>query len=177
MPLWPHLSPEDPPMMTDDASLAELLDQEARLVLPAFDNETGIALGMALLDAGRARGLPITVDVTRAGQQIFHAALPGTSADNDQWVIRKTAVVYRFGHSSFYMGRSTAARGVPFHERFLVDPLAYAPHGGSFPIIVAGTGLVGTVTVSGLPQQDDHALVVEILTAFLKERFGIDAAR
>jgi len=163
--------------MTDDASLAELLDQERRLVFPSFDNETGIALGLALLQAGRERGLPITVDVTRTGQQIFHAALPGTAADNDQWVIRKNAVVYRFGHSSFYMGRSSAAKGVPFHERFIVDPLAFAPHGGAFPITVAGTGIVGTVTVSGLPQQDDHALVVEILTRFLAERFGIDATR
>lgn len=160
--------------MTDSESLlAELLDQERRLVFPSFDNETGIALGLRLLETARTRGLPVTVDVTRTGQQIFHAALPGTAADNDQWVIRKNAVVYRFGHSSFYMGRSSAAKGVPFHERFLVDPLAFAAHGGAFPIIVSGTGLVGTVTVSGLPQEDDHALVVEVLAAFIAERSGL----
>ncbi len=100
-------------MMTDPESLAALLDQERRLQFPSFDNETAIALGLKLLSAGRVRGLPITVDVTRAGQQLFHAALPGTAPDNDQWVIRKNAVVMRFGHSSFYMGRSSAAKGYP----------------------------------------------------------------
>lgn len=159
-------------MAIDETFLNELLDQERRLVFPSFDNETAIALGLMLVEAGRERALPITVDVTRVGQQLFHAALPGTAPDNDQWVIRKTRVVLRFGHSSFYMGRSSLAKGVPFHERFLVDPLEYAPHGGSFPITVEGTGIVGTVTVSGLPQEEDHRLVVEILTRFLAERFG-----
>lgn len=162
--------------VADDALLLDLLDQERRLVFPAFDNEIAIELGLAVVAEARRQGLPVTVDVTRAGQQIFHMALPGTVADNDQWVIRKTAVVMRFGHSSFYMGRKAAAKGVPFHETYLVDPLAYAAHGGSFPITVEGTGLVGTVTVSGLPQEEDHRLVVEVLTHFLKARFARDVA-
>lgn len=150
--------------------LDELLAQEERLQFSSFDNETAIALGLHLLQLGRARGLPITVDVTRAGQQLFHAALPGTSADNDQWVIRKNAVVMRFGHSSYYMGRRAALKDVPFHEAMLVDPLEYAAHGGAFPILVIGTGLVGTVTVSGLPQHEDHALAVEAIETFLAKQ-------
>jgi uncharacterized protein (UPF0303 family) len=43
----------------------------------------------------------------------------------------------------------------------------YAPHGGCFPILLAGTGCVGTVAVSGLPQREDHALVVEVLQTYL----------
>lgn len=150
--------------------LDTLLADEERLQFPSFDNETAIALGLHLLSLGRARQLPITVDVSRAGQQLFHAALPGTTADNDQWVMRKNAVVMRFGHSSYYMGRRAALKDQPFHEAMLVDRLTYAAHGGAFPIRVIGTGLVGTVTVSGLPQQDDHALVVEAIESFLAAR-------
>lgn len=160
-------------MTVSQALLDELLDQERRLVLPGFDNDAALELGLLLMWTGRERRLPITVDVTRCGQQIFHAALPGTSTDNDHWIQRKTAVVLRFGHSSFYMGRSSALKGVPFHERFILDPLAFAAHGGSFPIVVAETGLVGTVTVSGLPQEDDHALVVEVLERFRRDHFGL----
>jgi uncharacterized protein (UPF0303 family) len=159
-------------MAIDEAFLEGLLEQERRLTFPRFDNDTAIDLGMMLMAVARDRSLPITIDVTRAGQQIFHVSLPGTVADNDHWVARKVAVVMRFGHSSFYVGRSCVARGMSFEERFLVDPRAYAPHGGSFPVIVAGTGLVGTVTVSGLPQEEDHALVVEVLERFIGERFG-----
>lgn len=159
-------------MAIDEAFLAELLDQERRLTFPKFDNDTAIDLGLMLMETARERALPITIDVARAGQQLFHVSLPGTVADNDHWVARKVALVMRFGHSSFYIGRSTAARGVSFAERYLVDPLLFAPHGGSFPIVVDGTGLVGTVTVSGLPQEEDHALVVEVLTHFLTLRFS-----
>jgi uncharacterized protein (UPF0303 family) len=156
--------------MNDDTSqefLDDLLAQEKRLVFPRFDNDTAIALGTLLLEMARQRSLPVAMDVTRAGQQLFHAALAGSSADNDEWIKRKVATVMRFGHSSFYMGRSSAAKGVDFCTRYLLDPMRYAPQGGSFPIIVAGTGVVGTVTISGLPQAEDHALVVEALTRFL----------
>ena len=85
---------------------------------------------------------------------------------------RKAAVVYRFGHSSFYMGVSTPEGGPAFHERYMLDPREYAAYGGSFPIIVDGTGPVGTMTVSGLPQQADHELVVELIGLFLGQRFG-----
>ena len=40
---------------------------------------------------------------------------------------------------------------------------------GAFPVLVAGVGLVGTVAVSGLPQLEDHLLVVEALHAFLAD--------
>jgi uncharacterized protein (UPF0303 family) len=155
---------------TSPELLAELLELEKRLVFKQFDNETALALGLLLVDLARERKLPVVIDITRVGQQLFHVAMPGSSADNDEWIKRKVATVMRFGHSSYYMGRSCAAKGVVFTERYYLDPLRYAPQGGGFPIIVAGTGHVGTVTISGLPQAEDHALVVEALTTFLSSR-------
>jgi uncharacterized protein (UPF0303 family) len=40
----------------------------------------------------------------------------------------------------------------------------------AFPILVRGTGCVGTVAVSGLPALEDHQLVVETLEVFLAAR-------
>ena len=152
--------------MTDAAPpLAELAAEEAELQFTNFTNDDAWALGTALVEAGRE--LPVAIDISRNGQQLFHAALPGTSADNDHWIRRKTAVVSRFGHSSLYMRQSFLERGTTFEEATGLDPSEYAAHGGGFPILVRGVGPVGVVVVSGLPQLADHALVVSALRAHL----------
>ncbi len=153
--------------MKDKALLKLLLDQERRLQFTVFDNETAIAVGMAIANRGRRAKLPIAIDVTRNQQQIFHMALPGTAADNDHWIQGKNKVVYRFGHSSFYIGTSCRVAGKTLAERFLVDENDYRAHGGAFPVFVKRVGLVGTITVSGLPQEEDHQLVVDTLERFL----------
>ncbi|MDT8910770.1 heme-degrading domain-containing protein [Amycolatopsis sp. PS_44_ISF1] len=145
----------------------ELLEQENRLTFTRFDNETALALGEHLLAGARARALPLTISVRRNGQRLFHAALPGTSADNDAWIERKSRVVDRYGHSSFLVGTRFREKGGSFEADSRLDPDRYAAHGGVFPVIVAGVGPVGTVGVSGLPQAEDHAFVVEHLTSFL----------
>jgi uncharacterized protein (UPF0303 family) len=153
--------------MTDADRLAQLADQEERLQFTQFDNETALALGAQLLAAARDRGLPVTISVRRNGQRLFHAALPGTSADNDAWIERKSRVVDRYGHSSFLVGSQFRAKGGTFEKDSRLDPDLYAAHGGVFPVLVRGVGPVGTVGVSGLPQADDHAFVVEQLELFL----------
>ena len=153
--------------MTDADMLAQLADQEERLQFAKFDNETALALGQQLLAAARERGLPVTISVRRNGQRLFHAALPGTSADNDAWIDRKSRVVDRYGHSSFLVGAQFRAKGGSFEADSRLTPDEYAAHGGVFPVLVRGVGPVGTVGVSGLPQAEDHAFVVEQLELFL----------
>jgi uncharacterized protein (UPF0303 family) len=119
------------------------------------------------VDAARRDGLGVTVDIRRGEQQLFHAALEGTAPNNDVWIERKNRVVRRFGHSSLYMGVLYEGSDAAFAERELVDPQQFAAHGGAFPIIVRGVGVIGTVAVSGLPQADDHDLVVSVLRRFL----------
>jgi uncharacterized protein (UPF0303 family) len=153
--------------MTSHASPPELLAQEDELQFLRFDHDTAWALGQALVAAAREGGLAVTVDIRHGEQQLFHAALAGTAADNDAWIERKNRVVRRFGHSSFYVGTMLALDGASIEEKFLVDPTLYAAHGGAFPVIVRDVGVVGTVTVSGLPQAEDHRLVVAVLREFL----------
>ena len=98
--------------------------------------------------------------------------MAGTAADNDVWIERKNRVVRRFGHSSFYVGLLLGLEGTSIEEKFLVDRTLYAAHGGAFPVIVRHVGMVGTVTVSGLPQAEDHRLVV----AVLRDVLGLQAA-
>jgi uncharacterized protein (UPF0303 family) len=152
---------------TPDITLDQLAAEEEELQLPGFSEDDAWELGCALVAAGRAAGAPVAIDVTRNGHQLFHAALPGSSPDNDRWIERKARVVARFGHSSLYMRLLCEADGTTLEEKFLVDGREYAAHGGAFPVLVRGVGPVGTVVVSGLPQVEDHRMVVAALREHL----------
>ncbi len=140
--------------------------QESELQFEGFDEQMAWEIGVRLRTIAEERGLAIVVDVRRFGQPLFYAALKGTTPDNVSWVHRKSNVVARFHRSSYGVGLhmklkndSLEARGLPTSE--------YATHGGSFPLAVKGAGIVGSVTVSGLPQRADHELVVEALCGIL----------
>lgn len=149
--------------------LAYLLVEEQRLQLHRFDADVAWALGSQLVALGRAEGLPITVAISHGEQLLFHAALPGAVADQAFWIRRKTATVHRFGHSSYYVGRSYADAGKRFENEPHLDHALYAAHGGGYPVSVVGTGLVGVLAVSGLRQDLDHALAVRVLEQHLRE--------
>ena len=150
--------------------IAGLEAQERRLTFARFDFADAWALGRLLVDLATARELPVAIDIRRGPQQLFHAALAGTVADNDEWIARKVRVVQRYGASSFLVGRRLAAQGKELDASMGVDPARYAAHGGAFPVRVPDVGVVGVITVSGLPQADDHALVVEAVQAWLTRR-------
>lgn len=148
-------------------TVEELEAQERHLVFQHFTFDDAWELGSLLVELARERQAPVAIDIRRAGQQLFHAALPGSSPDNDAWIDRKRKVVERFGAASYLVGTRFRAKGSTFEDSSRLDPDEYAAHGGSFPIRVEGVGVIGTVTVSGLPQLQDHRFVVEALEQFL----------
>ena len=151
----------------DFPTVAELAAEEQDLQFSSFTNDDAWDLGSALVAAARERGAPVVVDVTRNGHQLFRAALTGSSPDNDSWIARKQRVVHRFGHSSLYVRQASIERGTTFEEEFALDPAQYAAHGGAVPVVVRNVGPVGVVAVSGLPQVEDHRLVVAAIRAHL----------
>ena len=159
--------------MTDvDEQLSVLLEQEQRLVFPYFDLGVAWDLGSLMRAEAAAGDLPVAISIRRNGQTLFHAALPGSSADNDAWLLRKAAVVERYGHSSYYVGCKFRGDGGDFDADSRLDVADFAAHGGAFPLMLARSGCIGTVAVSGLPQVDDHRFVVTQLERFLDDRFA-----
>lgn len=145
--------------------------QERELQWTSFNEEDAWQLGSTLRELAVERQLAIVIDIRRftphlgnqAGAPLFYAALHGTSPDNAEWARRKANVVARLHRSSYAVGLSLKARNVTLQEKYDLPLSDYASHGGAFPIIIAGSGVLGSVTVSGLPQRDDHELVVEAL--------------
>jgi uncharacterized protein (UPF0303 family) len=160
-------------MQQDDSGmLAALAREEEQLQFSAFSNSDALALGLKLVQRARDTGKAVTVDIARNGQQLFHHAMEGTTPDNANWVRRKNNVVQRYGRSSWRVGTQYRAKGKTFEADSGADPADFAAHGGAFPLTLRGTGVVGTITVSGLPQQEDHALVTSVLREFLADREG-----
>ncbi|OYO28993.1 heme-degrading domain-containing protein [Janthinobacterium sp. PC23-8] len=147
--------------------LNTLAQQEASLQFDRFDNDTALAVGLWIVEEVRKRGRAVTVDITRNGQVLFHYAMSGATLDQADWIRRKNNTVQRFARSSYAMGISYKNKGAAFEDVTYLDSLEYAGHGGAFPLLIRGVGMVGTVTVSGLAQADDHALVVAALQAQL----------
>ncbi|BCS20572.1 DUF967 domain protein [Aspergillus puulaauensis] len=179
------------PASTDPRDLAGL-ESSPSLLFTSFTSTTAWTLGLALRDRilslPSAQRKPALISITLAGglepHVVFQCATePGTVADNDNWVRRKRNTVLRWGVSSWLMrqkmiaGRDGNADGV---EEAFVGKYAlvsssggktadeYAIHGGAFPIRVKGVdGVVGVIVVSGLKQEDDHQVIVEVVRDFI----------
>jgi uncharacterized protein (UPF0303 family) len=165
-------------LMPISEDLAAIARQEAELHFSSFDYDTAWRLGLSLRELALSRNQSVVIDIRRFGQPyqpLFYTALAGTTPDNPRWVQRKSNVVARFHRSSYAIGLALEQSNRIFSERYNLPDADYAAHGGSFPIHVAGTGIIGSITVSGLPQREDHNLAVEALCLELKQ--SLDSLR
>jgi uncharacterized protein (UPF0303 family) len=158
--------------------LAAIAVQERELHFSRFDEDAAWRLGSRLRELAASRKLVLAIDVRRFGQPLFYAALAGSTPDNAEWIRRKSNLVARFHRSSYAVGLDM---GASLFEKYGLPLADFAAHGGSFPIRVHGAGIIGCVTVSGLPQRADHELAVEALCAelgmdFTKLALGIPQA-
>ena len=152
----------------DDITL--LKKQEQDLVLPRLDEDVAFALGSAIRARALAEGLSLVINISTWDRQLFFAATGGTSSDNAEWVRRKVNSVRRFARASY---RLVLERGeVPFSPQSGADPADYVIAGGGFPLRVEGAGIIGCLTISGLPGRQDHAVAVDALC----DHLGVDRA-
>ena len=134
----------------------------------SFSNTKAFEIGLRLVEVARMNGYQVAIDIRKHGQQVFHYACEGTSRDNDEWIVRKNKVTDYFGKSSIYIKEMIKDAGKTQEELFFIDSMEFSSFGGAFPIIIRDTGAIGTVTVSGLPDEQDHELVVSVLREFVE---------
>lgn len=159
--------------MSADEDIARIIEQETALVFSGFDELTAFAIGSAIRDRALADGLPIIVDIQFWDRPLFYAALPGSTATNANWARRKRNVV-KLLHKSTYrlvLEKKRPDRLFPPSEG--LDPADYVLAGGGFPVRVVGVGVVGVIAVSGLPERQDHEIIIAALCGHL----GLDPAR
>ncbi|MFN4193482.1 MAG: heme-degrading domain-containing protein [Tabrizicola sp.] len=145
----------------------ELQAEHATLSLPAFDELSALRLGQILVDLALAEGLPVVIDIRTPDRTLFHAALPGSAPLNDIWARRKSNTALIFQLPSLLVGRRNAANSETL-ARHGLSAEDHADAGGAVPIRVDGVGVVAVATVSGLPQVEDHRLVVRGIRALIE---------
>jgi uncharacterized protein (UPF0303 family) len=148
-----------------EQDLQRLALQEQVLQLDRFDEGTAWELGTSIKALCEARQVAVTIEVRRAKETLFFYAMQGVVPNNAEWVRRKRNVVELMHRSSYASGLANQKDGSSLSLKTGVPLNDYAEHGGSFPIRVKGVGCIGVATVSGVPQREDHAIVVEALAA------------
>jgi len=150
-------------VMTND--LARIAEQQRRLTFAGFDENSAWQLGADLRRRAVERGVAVTIEVRLRGETVFLHAMAGTTPANADWARRKRTLVEWLHRPSYAVGLEDQRSGRSSLEAMGLSDRDVASHGGSFPIVVDGVGCVGAATVSGLPQREDHELVVEALAA------------
>lgn len=158
--------------MSLDSDIAQIARQEEQLRFAHFSEADAWSLGSRMRAAADTRKIPFVIDIRIGNRPLFYAALTGSTPENPDWVRRKVNTVMRFHKSSYRVVREYERQGKAFDASRGIDPIDYAPAGGGFPIHIIGTGVVGCITVSGVPQREDHGFVVEMIAAHL----GLDPA-
>lgn len=151
-------------------SLEELKKQEEEYVFASFTCEDALQLGLILVDKAKRENAPVAIDITRNGQQMFHFAFDAAAPDNDSWILGKSNTVNFFHCSSLYMEYWLEENQKDMLKDRCADPLKYRASGGSFPLTIKNVGIVGSITVSGLPSHLDHQLILDSLEEFLKNK-------
>ena len=142
--------------------------QERELCCRALDAQVAWKLGIRLRTLAEERGLVVVIDVRRFGQPLFYAALEGTTSATMRSGCGARAMWWRASIAVLMAwDLNLKAKNDTLLEKHGLPVADYAAHGGSFPLQLSAAGVVGSVTVSGLPQRADHELVVEALCAEL----------
>jgi uncharacterized protein (UPF0303 family) len=150
-------------MMTIDRDLETIALQEKLLQFKNFDSGLAWTLGSNIKAAAEKRNAAVAIDIQVNGHTLFFFAMPGTTPNNIDWIRRKRNVVLRFHRSSYAIGLTYERDQTTLQAKTGAELRNFATHGGGFPILLEGTGCIGSITVSGLPQREDHMLIVSVL--------------
>jgi uncharacterized protein (UPF0303 family) len=159
------------PIMQDEKAkareIAEILrKQEADLTFESFDTEAAWQIGQSLRKRALSMNGNVTIDITVGGLQLFHSAVGHPAPNNDNWIRRKRNTVMTFWQSSALVGQEMKASGRSQSDHgYSANDMTLS--GGSFPIRIKNLGVVGTITISGLPHDMDHPLIIDALSEYL----------
>lgn len=148
-------------------TLEELAREQQELQLDTFNYDFAWRLGSLLRESAAKAGAPVAITIAHGLDLVFSALMPGATSDNLHWAARKRAVAWRFHRSSLAMKLEAEKRQYDFNRRFGLPVSEFVASGGALPLILKNGTIIGTVAVSGLPDVEDHRMIVEALRGLI----------
>lgn len=149
------------------SNIDEIAKQEQQLQFEHFSLDDAWQIGCQLKMQATANNSPVIIEIYAFEQVLFYSVCPGSSKDQSYWVKMKRQTVMRYGHSTHYLSFYNAAKNRVFETQPHIDATQYCAHGGSFPIRLKGSEVIGAITVAGMSSEQDHQLIVDTLSQWL----------
>lgn len=140
-------------------------EQEEKFQFERFSRRDALNIGLKLIENAEKQAQPVAVEITVNGLVVFRYFMEGSKPESELWLARKRNAVDLMETSSLRFFAELEDAGETFADRKL-DPNEYAA-GGGFPIRLRGTGVIGSICVSGYPDHvDDHQLIINTLAEY-----------
>lgn len=156
--------------MNIDERIKEIEEEEAILQFDHFSYDDAWDLGNVMVNTAREKKVSVSFEININGFTVFRYAFPGTTLHNEKWMLRKRNMVNTIQKSSIQAGYLLEQAGEKLGENWHLSHMDYADLGGGFPIVIKGTGIIGTACVSGLSHEEDHELIVECIRRYLEKK-------
>ena len=143
----------------------EVLQLEKELSFQEFNNHDAYQLGQIIVDHIEKNHLKnVRIRIVLDKDIVFQYLMNGKKGD--QWLNRKQNTVELFKLPTYQIWqeneRSHCYQQYTNDERYVIC-------GGAYPIIV-GKGMTGSVIVSGLAHNEDHQIIVDVLSKYHDEK-------
>jgi len=130
----------------------------------SFSNETALEMGMAIIRLAKSRNQRIAVEICRLNYTVFLYIDDSLTADRQNWLRRKINVARRFEESSLCVKHDLQQGNMTLEKTFGLDETDFLARGGAIPLVVKGAGMIAVIAVSGLHDEEDHAIIIEAIS-------------
>jgi uncharacterized protein (UPF0303 family) len=141
--------------LADDISkeLDKIHELQERLIFKEFNSKTAWEIGNMLYERAKKENKIITISIVLNGHRLFYYSFD------------------YFFKSSYEVALLMQIKKDNLSNRYGLPADSYAASGGSVPIILENTGVVGTITLSGMAQDEDHYFITDIIGSYLKNHY------
>lgn len=134
-----------------------------KIELENFSNHIALEMGLAIIALAKNRNQQIAIEIARLNHAVFLYVGDDLPNDKHNWLRRKANVAKHFEESSLSVKNDLAEGNMTLATTFGLDVNEFLAKGGSIPLFVKNAGLIATITVSGLHDEEDHQIIIEAL--------------